>query len=74
MPAKEALSSFSKGGKASKNWIAGAVKKPGALRRTLGVSKGKDIPEKKLEAATHSRNPKTRRRAQLAETFRSFNK
>ena len=36
---------------ATKNWIAGAIKKPGALRKELGVKEGKTIPAKKLEAA-----------------------
>lgn len=56
------------------NWIAGAIKNPGSLHRTLGIPEGKDIPLKKLEKATHSRNPLTRKRANLAETFRSFNR
>ena len=55
-------------------WIAGAIKKPGALRKSLGVKKGEKIPEKKLEKAEKSKNPKTRKRAVLAETLRKFNK
>lgn len=57
-----------------KNWIAGAIKKPGALKKTLGVKKDEKIPEKKLEKAEKSKNPKTRKRAILAETLRKFNK
>ena len=34
-----------------KNWIQNAVKKPGALRKSLGVKKGKKIPAGKLKAA-----------------------
>lgn len=36
---------------ATKNWISGAIKKPGALHKELGVAAGKKIPEQKLEAA-----------------------
>lgn len=54
------------------NWIAGAIKHPGALHKTLGVAAGKKIPEKKLEQATHSKNPLTRKRAQLAETLKGM--
>lgn len=55
------------------NWIAGAIKKPGSLRKSLGIKKGKDIPEKKLKAA--SKKPgKLGQRARLAETLKSFNK
>ena len=27
-----------------KNWIKGAIKKPGALRKSMGVKKGEKIP------------------------------
>ena len=36
---------------ATKKWIQEAIKKPGALRKELGVKEGKKIPEKKLESA-----------------------
>jgi len=56
-----------------KNWIAGAIKKPGALRKELGVKKGEKIPAKKLAAA--ARKPgKEGRRARLAETLKGFKK
>lgn len=35
----------------AKNWIAGAIKHPGALHKDLGVPMGKKIPEGKLEKA-----------------------
>lgn len=54
------------------NWIAGAVKKPGALRKTLGVKKGEKIPAKLLKKAEKSKNPLTRKRAVLAETFKKM--
>lgn len=59
---------------AKENWIADAVKKPGALRKTLGVKKGEKIPAKALKKAEKSKNPKTRKRAVLAETFKKMNK
>ena len=37
--------------KKKKDWIKGAIKKPGALRKQLKVKKGKKIPKKKLIAA-----------------------
>lgn len=52
------------------NWMAGAVKHPGALHRQLGVPQGQKIPAAKLAAAAHSSNPTERKRAQLAQTFK----
>ena len=40
----------------AKDWIAGAVSKPGALHRDLGVPQGKPIPAKKLAAAKKSKS------------------
>jgi hypothetical protein len=57
-----------------KKWIAGAIKHPGALHKELGVPEGKKIPAKKLEAATHSKNPTERKRANLAETLKGMRK
>lgn len=51
------------------NWIAGATRNKGALHRDLGVPEGQKIPPARIEAATHSSNPKTRKRARLAETL-----
>lgn len=56
------------------NWIKDAIKKPGALHKALGVPKGEKIPEKKLEKAEHSSNPKLAKRARLAETLKRFNR
>jgi hypothetical protein len=53
-------------------WISGAIKNKGALHKELGVSDNKKIPAKKLEKATHSKNPTLKRRAILAETLKSF--
>lgn len=55
-----------------KNWIAGAIKKPGALHKTLGVPAGKKIPPAKLKAAEASKNPLTRKRASLAKTLKGM--
>jgi hypothetical protein len=59
--------------KEDKKWIQKAVKKPGALRKSLGVKKGKDIPVKKLNAAA-KKPGKLGQRARLAKTFRKMNK
>ena len=53
---------------ADKKWIQKAVKKPGALRRSLGGKKGKKIPAKKLAKAA-KKGGKLGQRARLAETF-----
>ncbi len=58
----------------AKKFIANAIKKPGALRKSLHVKKGEKIPEAKLEKAEHSKNPKTRKRAVLAETLKKMHK
>jgi hypothetical protein len=56
----------------AKNWIAGAIKKPGALHRSLHVPEGKKIPAAKLAAAKHSSNPTTVKRANLASTLKKM--
>jgi len=53
-------------------WIQGAIKHPGALRKSLHVKKGEKIPTKELKMAEHSRNALTRKRARLADTLRSL--
>ncbi len=57
-----------------KDWIEGAIKKPGALRKALHVKEGEKIPEKKLEKAEKSKNPTMRKRAQLAQTLSKMRK
>lgn len=59
---------------AKEKWISGAIKHPGALHRELGVKKGEKIPEKKLKKAEHSKNPTTKKRANLAETLKKMHK
>jgi len=58
---------------ATKNWIAGAIKKPGALRKELGVKEGKTIPKKKLAAAA-KKPGKLGQRTRLAETLSKLKK
>ena len=58
---------------AVKNWIKGAIKKPGALHEELGVPKGKKIPAKKLAAAA-KKPGKLGQRARLAETLKGLKK
>lgn len=57
----------------AKNWIAGAIKKPGSLRRALHVKEGEDIPQKKLKAA-EKKPGKIGQKARLAETLKGFKK
>ena len=52
-----------------KNWIAGAIKKPGQLHKDLGVPEGKKIPAAKLNAATKM-GGKIAQRANLAKTLK----
>jgi hypothetical protein len=59
---------------ADKKWIASAIKKPGALHKTLKVPSGEKIPLAKLKAAEHSKSPVTRKRAVLAETLSHMKK
>jgi hypothetical protein len=57
----------------AKNWIKGAISKPGSLRKELGVKAGKTIPAKKLDAAAKKPGVEGKR-ARLAKTLKSFNK
>ena len=52
----------------AKNWIKGAIKKPNALRKSLGMKVGQKIPAKTL--ATAAKKPgKMGQRARLAQTL-----
>ena len=62
------LFSAKKGG-----WIQGAIKKPGALRASLGVKKGEKIPKAKLQAAA-KKGGKLGQRARLAITLSKMRK
>jgi len=57
----------------AKNWIADAIKKPGALRKELGAKAGQPIPAKKLIAAA-KKPGKLGQRARLAETLKGMKK
>lgn len=57
----------------AEKWIQKAIKKPGALRKELGVKEGKTIPAKKLAAA--AKKPGTiGKRARLAQTLKGLKK
>ena len=60
-----------KGGSAK--WIQSAIKKPGALRKSLGVKKGEKIPAGKLAAAA-KKPGKMGQRARLAQTLKGLKK
>jgi hypothetical protein len=53
------------------NWIAGAVKRPGALHSQLGVPQGEKIPASKLAAAANA-GGKLGQRARLAQTLKKM--
>jgi hypothetical protein len=54
-------------------WIKSAIKKPGALRESLGVKKGEKIPAGKLAAAA-KKPGKMGQRARLAQTLKGLKK
>ena len=58
---------------ATKNWIQSAIKKPGSLKKALGVPADKKIPPAKLAAAA-KKPGKMGKRARLAETLKGFKK
>jgi len=52
----------------AKNFIAGAIKHPGALHRELGVPEGQKIPASKIAKAAHA-GGKLGQRARFAQTL-----
>ena len=52
-------------------WIQEAIKKPGALRKELGVKEGKNIPSKELTKAAKAPG-KLGQRARLAVTLKKM--
>ena len=54
-------------------WIKDAIKKPGSLRKSLGVKKGEKIPAGKLAAAA-KKPGKMGQRARLAQTLKGLKK
>jgi hypothetical protein len=57
----------------AEKWIQKAIKKPGALKKALGVKEGEKIPAKKLSAAA-KKPGKMGQRARLAQTLGKLKK
>jgi hypothetical protein len=57
----------------AEKWIQGAIKKPGALHKQLGVKQGKTIPKGKLAKAAKAGGTEGRR-ARLAMTLAKLRK
>lgn len=55
----------------AEKWIQKAIKKPGALKKALGVKAGEKIPVKKLAKAAKAPG-KMGQRARLAETLKGM--
>lgn len=58
----------------AEKWIKGAIKHKGSLHKSLKVPEGKKIPESKIKKAEQSKNPKLRKKANLAETLKKMRK
>lgn len=56
-----------------KKWIQEAIKKPGALKKSMGVKEDEKIPAKKLTKAAKAPG-KMGQRARLAETLKKMKK
>ena len=56
---------------ATKNWIQGAIKKPGALKKSLGINPKNPIPPKTLAKAAKAPG-KMGQRARLAQTLKKL--
>ncbi len=61
-----------------KDWIAGAVKHPGAFHKYAkangGLDKDGNIKQEFIRACMKSKNPKVRKMAQLAKTLAGMHK
>ena len=57
----------------AEKWIQKAIKKPGALKKSLGVKKGETIPAGKLAKAAKAPG-KMGQRARLAQTLKGLKK
>lgn len=55
----------------AEKWIQKAIKKPGALRKSLGVKEGEKIPAGKLAKAAKAPG-KMGQRARLAQTLKKM--
>lgn len=64
--------------KSKKNWISGAIKKPGALRATAKrdhlIKGDQPLSKSDIKALERSKNKTTDRRAELAETLMKMHK
>jgi|TARA_B100000424_G_scaffold66840_1_gene49391 hypothetical protein len=58
---------------ARQKFIQKAIKKPGALRKSLGIKKGEKIPASKLKAAAKKKG-KLGQRARFAMTLNKLRK
>ena len=59
--------------KSKKDWIGKAVKKPGSFTSYCKKKGYKGVTEKCIKEGQKSKNPTTRKRANLAKTFRKMN-
>lgn len=57
----------------ARNFIKGAIKRPGALHRALGVPEGQKIPKKKIAAAAKKKG-RVGQEARLAKTLAKLRK
>jgi hypothetical protein len=55
----------------AKKWVQDAIKRPGSLRRSLGVKSGHNIPSKDLQAHPGD-STRVKRQKALARTMRSW--
>lgn len=55
--------------RSKKMFIAAATQNKGGLHRSLGIPMDKKIPVKKIQKAEHSKNPKIKKEAVLADTL-----
>jgi hypothetical protein len=63
-----AVKQYAEGGEVDKNFIQKAIKKPGALRKQMGVKAGQTIPKAKLAKAAKAPG-KLGQRARFAQTL-----
>lgn len=62
---------MAKGKKKDKNWIQKAIKKPGSLRKSLGIKQGETIPVSTLTKLAKGKGLNARR-ARLALTLKKI--
>ena len=62
---------YKEGGVTKDKWIKDAIKKPGSLRKSLGVKEGQNIPAGKLAKAAKAPG-KMGQRARLAQTLKKM--